>query len=376
MHTWSEHRFTRSRFEMERERDPEVFAPHSHFILRHHEQWDPTRHEYLATKVDSPIKIKMDPNWGANAPVPKPRGKNGGNGADNNVGKNARKDSAGSKLSLASLASKVSKFSTASKYSTASSNGRASPNGKASMNGDTGRLSESKAKTKPKEMETVEEHEVSDEELDQKNETAEDRVVAEMLSDNDAHSDVVEALGAPDMDDSMETAQADDSGDPVKALQDYVAKTRSSPSPLSTVRTTSTPDHDPSDDADDEGGGDDGVDDDEADEIAKAEAAADPNMDSPQSGGSPRRQSLDKPKPTTLKHEKPVPHQPACGPRLIMPDRDTENNAHHLELNLIKELVDRITRLEAQGRQMLIDTMDQDLARTLLLADRNCECHK
>jgi potassium channel subfamily K len=44
-----------------------------------------------------------------------------------------------------------------------------------------------------------------------------------------------------------------------------------------------------------------------------------------------------------------------------------------MEYQLIKSLVDRVTRLEAQARQMLIDSMDKDLARTLLLADRNLQ---
>jgi len=78
---------------------------------------------------------------------------------------------------------------------------------------------------------------------------------------------------------------------------------------------------------------------------------------------------------------------PAMGPQLVHTNEHGEEEAdveltgdplidsHRLELYLLKELVDRVTRLEAQSRQMLIDTMDKDVARTLLLADRNCE-HK
>lgn len=44
-----------------------------------------------------------------------------------------------------------------------------------------------------------------------------------------------------------------------------------------------------------------------------------------------------------------------------------------IEFKLCKALIDRVTHLEAQSRQMLVDTMDENLARTVLLADRNCE---
>lgn len=42
-----------------------------------------------------------------------------------------------------------------------------------------------------------------------------------------------------------------------------------------------------------------------------------------------------------------------------------------LVLDLVKQLVDRAIRLEAEGRQMLLDSMPNEVARTLLLADRN-----
>lgn len=57
----------------------------------------------------------------------------------------------------------------------------------------------------------------------------------------------------------------------------------------------------------------------------------------------------------------------AANPELL-----TNEDLAHLESRLLRELIDRVTKFEAQARQMLIDTMDRDLARTLLLADRNC----
>lgn len=44
-----------------------------------------------------------------------------------------------------------------------------------------------------------------------------------------------------------------------------------------------------------------------------------------------------------------------------------------IEFYLLKQLVGRVTRMEAQARQMLIDTMDKNLAQTLLVADRNLQ---
>ena len=44
-----------------------------------------------------------------------------------------------------------------------------------------------------------------------------------------------------------------------------------------------------------------------------------------------------------------------------------------LELDLLKQLMNRTIQLEAEARQMLLDSMDGGVARTLLLADRNGE---
>lgn len=44
-----------------------------------------------------------------------------------------------------------------------------------------------------------------------------------------------------------------------------------------------------------------------------------------------------------------------------------------IEFYLLKQLIGRVTRLEAQARQMLIDSMDKDLAQSLLVADRNLQ---
>lgn len=53
-------------------------------------------------------------------------------------------------------------------------------------------------------------------------------------------------------------------------------------------------------------------------------------------------------------------------------DKGSKPEDNRTEFKLLKSLVDRVTHLEAQSRQMLVDTMDEDLARTVLLADRNC----
>ncbi|ORY28329.1 hypothetical protein BCR39DRAFT_535524 [Naematelia encephala] len=51
--------------------------------------------------------------------------------------------------------------------------------------------------------------------------------------------------------------------------------------------------------------------------------------------------------------------------------KDTEE--HKVEIDLLKQLMDRTVRLEAEARQMLLDSMDKGIARTLLLADRNVQ---
>lgn len=56
-------------------------------------------------------------------------------------------------------------------------------------------------------------------------------------------------------------------------------------------------------------------------------------------------------------------------------DRDDLPEDYRLAFQLCKVLIDRVTHLEAQSRQMLVDSMDEDLPRTVLLADRNCKCH-
>ncbi|BEJ16499.1 hypothetical protein CspHIS471_0511040 [Cutaneotrichosporon sp. HIS471] len=44
-----------------------------------------------------------------------------------------------------------------------------------------------------------------------------------------------------------------------------------------------------------------------------------------------------------------------------------------IDFKISKALIDRVTHLESQSRQMLVDTMDESLARTVLLADRNLQ---
>ncbi|CAK9784042.1 unnamed protein product [Cutaneotrichosporon oleaginosum] len=53
----------------------------------------------------------------------------------------------------------------------------------------------------------------------------------------------------------------------------------------------------------------------------------------------------------------------------LMPDKPEAG----IEFKLCKALIDRVSHLEAQSRQMLVDTMDENLARTVLLADRNLQ---
>ncbi|WVF71970.1 hypothetical protein IAT40_006780 [Kwoniella sp. CBS 6097] len=50
-----------------------------------------------------------------------------------------------------------------------------------------------------------------------------------------------------------------------------------------------------------------------------------------------------------------------------------ESSERQLELDLLRQLLKRMIQLEAEARQMLLDSMDHGVARTLLLADRNVQ---
>ncbi|WWD16124.1 hypothetical protein CI109_100549 [Kwoniella shandongensis] len=52
---------------------------------------------------------------------------------------------------------------------------------------------------------------------------------------------------------------------------------------------------------------------------------------------------------------------------------EMEKNERQLEVDMLKQLLQRTIRLEAEARQMLLDSMEQGVARTLLLADRNVQ---
>lgn len=48
-----------------------------------------------------------------------------------------------------------------------------------------------------------------------------------------------------------------------------------------------------------------------------------------------------------------------------------DEDEHQLAVDLIKQLLNRTVQLEAEARQMLLESMPHEIARTLLLADRN-----
>jgi potassium channel subfamily K len=50
-----------------------------------------------------------------------------------------------------------------------------------------------------------------------------------------------------------------------------------------------------------------------------------------------------------------------------------EEDVRELELHLLRRLIELTIRLEAESRQMLLDSMEKGVPRTLLLADRNGE---
>ncbi|WWC60913.1 uncharacterized protein I303_103489 [Kwoniella dejecticola CBS 10117] len=52
---------------------------------------------------------------------------------------------------------------------------------------------------------------------------------------------------------------------------------------------------------------------------------------------------------------------------------ELEDEQRKLEIDLLKQLMRKTIQLEAEARQMLLDSMDKSVARTLLLADRNVQ---
>lgn len=52
---------------------------------------------------------------------------------------------------------------------------------------------------------------------------------------------------------------------------------------------------------------------------------------------------------------------------------EEDAEANQLQVDILKQLLDRMIQLEAEARQLLLDSMGEGIARTLLLADRNGE---
>lgn len=92
-----------------------------------------------------------------------------------------------------------------------------------------------------------------------------------------------------------------------------------------------------------------------------------PKRTSEDDGASEQPQSTGRPK---LKIDTCT--HPSTDGHTVFDDLAIDKPEANIEFKLCKALVDRVTHLEAQSRQMLVDTMDENLARTVLLADRNC----
>lgn len=79
---------------------------------------------------------------------------------------------------------------------------------------------------------------------------------------------------------------------------------------------------------------------------------------------SPVEQSIDYPRP----NDSDQPDK-CGGDKPSSPVTSVETQA-----DLVKRLMDSVTRLEDQARRLLLDHLDHGIARTLLVADRNCQC--
>jgi hypothetical protein len=54
-------------------------------------------------------------------------------------------------------------------------------------------------------------------------------------------------------------------------------------------------------------------------------------------------------------------------------EEEEDQDVRELEMYLLRQLLELMVRLEAEAPQMLLDSMEKGVARTLLLADRNAE---
>ncbi|WOO81374.1 Outward-rectifier potassium channel TOK1 [Vanrija pseudolonga] len=373
LYTWSEHRFTKARFNLVRQRDPEVFAPHSHFVLKMHTKWDKVRRKYMrafAQGQDGQISVDAVRQAVLGAPPTQ-----------------------GTKVAATASATKPLPASTIDEKGSPVESQR--------------RLLEPSVDG---EKDSAEGGEPTDESTAEKQ--AQDTVVEDMLDSSDTRADVVEALGGEDLAGDHANGNGGDasgnSSDTDGASGKGSTTTQSnSPSsaPSAAASTTGGDDSIEVLDTVTETGSAPGAS--TADKVAGSpiqrtvkrpiqsssppsqgstpavpsasvvSASADPTNTTPSTLGSIGSQLAQHEADTVAHAEQERAARKAAGEPepadddVCAPARDKGDTS--MEYQLIKSLVDRVTRLEAQARQMLIDSMDKDLARTLLLADRNLQ---
>ncbi|KAL1411067.1 Potassium channel [Vanrija albida] len=366
LYTWSEHRFTKARFNMVRQRDPEVFAPHSHFVLKMHAKWDKVRRKYM--REFAPVAGQDD-------------------GGHQEVLQDATAPSQSVMVAPSNPEKRISDSSSIEKGSPVESQRRLL---ETSEDGD---------------KHSAEDGEHNDE--SKAEEQAQDTVVEDMMDSSDTRADVVEALGGEDL-------AGDEASPSAEGTNGNNSDTDGPSSNSSTTSASNNPSSAPSAAASTAGD----------DDTAEVNAGDDTTS---VAGASTASKVAGSPVQTTAKSAI-LGSQPSQGSTLpvpslplpagvsdpsnttpstlgsLMANQDTKAIAHaeeeraarkaagapspaadsicapardkgdtSMEYQLIKSLVDRVTRLEAQARQMLIDSMDKDLARTLLLADRNLQ---
>lgn len=368
LYTWSEHRFTKARFNLVRQRDPEVFAPHSHFVLKMHAKWDKVRRKYMRA---------FAPDQGGQLPV------NGGQQAV---------------LDVPTQSAKVAASSPTKRPPGSTIDEKGSP------------VESQRRLLEPSvdgEKDSAEGGDQNDESTAEKQ--AQDTVVEDMLDSSDARADVVEALGGEDLvGDDANPSGGDTSGNnsDTDGPSGNMSTTTQSNNPSSAPSAaTSTAGDDDTIEILTETGSATGAS--TASKVAGSpvqrtakspiqnssqpsqgstlavpsasvvSASGDPTNTTPSTLGSVGSQ-IAKQEATTIAHaeqeraaRKEAGEPAPADDDICAPARDKGDTS--MEYQLIKSLVDRVTRLEAQARQMLIDSMDKDLARTLLLADRNLQ---
>lgn len=307
----------RTTFEMERDRDPELFAPHSHFILRHHEQWDTLREQFLQAGDDARAKYRQ-------------------------------LTAGGTRKKTSKLSVRTSALDT--------------PDSERKQNGTV--LSPNSLTTSPADLMS---NGIRRQPTDSGSEVASQTGQADEKLSNSAACKSGSTMSRTDTSKTDATPSSNRSGPatPSSTSASQSRKTTSKSSPWRRRKQPAT-EREKRDARKGKKVTEDGDPIPTEDESSDSDGPSHPVGTKQIAGAGPSVFS----KVSKCKIDEHYDNAITTDVKL---SGDPVIDNYRLELHLLKALVNRMTHLEAQARQMLIDTMDQCISRDLLLADRNCE---